>query len=97
MTELLILVLMIIILSIFFRKEGDTRPGLNIHFPTKDDEKGIRTRQNGIILLVLMVGLFIYITLRTNSGRLYVSDAIVFAGAVAVVLFSYFQNKKKRK
>lgn len=97
MIELLILVLMIVILSLFFRKEGDNRPGLNIHFPTKDDEKGIRTRQNGIILLALMIGVFTYITLRSNNGRLYVSDIIVFAGAVAVVLFSYFQGKKKRK
>jgi len=94
MLELLILIAIFLALLFFFRKEGEHSPGITIQFPTKGDEKGIRTRTNGIILLVLASGAVMYLTFQRNEGRFYISDLIVLAGAAIVVLAASRKSKK---
>ena len=92
MLDLLILIAAIVLGIAFFRVDGEGH-GLAIQFPTATNQKGIRTRANGYIVLILMAGaiLFAYV----HSGNLSLSALIlIMLSALVVVVLSSKKSKR---
>jgi len=88
MLDLLMLLAAMALGVYFFRVKGE---GFAVQFPTKENEKGIRTRTNAYIVLAIIVGTLIFA--RLNSTR---SSSSAFALIVLSALILVITTFKKK-
>lgn len=91
MIDLLIIIAVLVLGIAFFRVEGEGH-GLSIQFPSTN-QKGLKTRTNGYIVLAIMVGaiLFAY----SHSANLNL-DGLMLIMLSALIVVAFFSKKSKK-
>lgn len=94
MIDLIILLAATLLGIFFFRTKGKGR-GLTIQFPPVG-QKGLKSRRNGYIVLVIMIGAIAFTQIRTH-GKSWLGLAFIVLGSIIVVFFlsRIIKNKER--